>query len=452
MIMNTNLPNDTGDDKNFEADFSLFMRYKLQELAYLVRTYFIIKRGNEDSFRVGEKESLNMLNEIISLYKDGSSHTRVLALIDEFIGTAIVAFKNCCYDENRHIFIERLGWIGKKEYSYSRESDRAFVTFFLNILPDLAKELSRSRTVMKADNVIQHISFDIDGDLCKIIGSNIVSYHASRYENLIEENKDSLSESVLSTVQKKATELQANAKVEISEFLSVLMEKKADELSSLKSEYSNINDSYAKNIDSLIERANINEGYSEEVLKKANSLLDSAKDIHGRTNKEAMAGTFEKISRELITPLRVWAGGLVISLGVIFAVGIWFYVEGTENLTIPQLLSRVFLITPMVWFAWFSGRQYNHTSKLRQDYRYKSAVARAYHGYKSETGEENDQMHAHLLHNIVDHFSDNPVRLYDKTESSMPVEEFLKKISPDHLVEILKAAIQAKNDKDLKSK
>ncbi|WP_429156908.1 hypothetical protein [Aeromonas veronii] len=452
MIMSTDLP-DNIVDNDFGIDDSLFMKYKLQELAYLVKTYFVIRRGSEGLFNVSEKETLSLLNEVIYfLYKDGTSYTRVLAFIYEYIETAIIAFKNCCFDENRIIFKERLGWIGNAEYEYSRESDSAFVTFFINMLPDFTKQLSRSRTVITLDNGLRQVSFDIDGDMWKIIGANIVSYHASRYEGLIKENKDSLSNDILSTVQKRATELQANAKVEISEFLSVLMEKKADELSSLKSDYSNINDSYAKSIDSLIERTKFNESYSEEVLKKASSLLDSAKDIHGKTNKEAMAGTFEKISKELIVPLSVWAVGLVVSLGVIFSAGIWFYVEGAESLTIPKLLSRVFLITPMVWLAWFSGRQYNHTSKLRQDYRYKSAVARAYHGYKSETGEENDQMHAHLLHNIVEHFSDNPVRLYDKTESSMPVEEFLKKISPEHLVEILKAAIQAKSDNGLKSK
>ena len=452
MIMSTDLPEGTGEN-NFRTDASFFMQYKLQELAYLVRTYFTIKQGDENLFKTDEKESLDLLDEVIfHLYKEGASYSRVLALIDEFIGTAVIAFKNCCYDDNRHIFKARLGWFGNQEYMYSREADVAFITFFFNILPDFAKELPKSRTEITLDNGLRQVNFNIENDMCRIIGASIVSYHASRHERLIEENKNSLSESVLSTVQKKATELQANAKVEISEFLSALMEKKADELSSLKSEYSNVNDYYAKNIEDLIKRTNINESYSEEVLKKANSLLDSAKDIHGRTNREAMAGTFEKISQELIKPLWVWGVGLFISLGVIFSVGIVFYVEGAESLTIPQLLSRVLLITPMLWLAWFSGRQYNHTSKLRQDYRYKSAVAKAYHGYKSETGEENDQMHAHLLHNIVNHFSDNPVRLYDKTESSMPIEDFLKKISPDHLVEILKAAMQAKSGKDLKSK
>lgn len=453
MILNTGLPNEDEKSNKLGTSHSLFIKYKFQELAYLVRTYFIIKHGSENAFGTDAKESLKLLDDIILLFKDGSSHLRVLALIDEFVGTAITAFRNCCYDDNRRVFIERLGWIGQKEYSYSSEPDKAFINFFFNILPDLTKELSSSRMVMKIESELRHISFDINGDICKIIGVNIISYHASRHEELIEELINLSSDSAASKLKKQTAELQANAKVEISEFLSILMEKKTDELSSLKSEYSNVNETYAKKIDNLIERANNNEHHSEELLKKANSLLESAKDIHGKTNREAMAGTFETISSELITPLRMWACGLVLSLVLIFLVGGFFYFEGIAvNLTVPQLLSRVFLIAPMVWLAWFSGRQYNHTSKLRQDYRYKSAVARAYHGYKAETGEENDKMHEHLLQNIVSQFSENPVRLYDKVESSMPVEEFLKKITPEHVVDIWKAAIQAKDEKDSKVK
>ena len=430
-----------------------FAKTKAQELYYFIKAYYTIKYENIGSVEREAGHIFSLVEEIIILFDGNISTSRVMTFIDEYLDAAILAFKSLSYDSNRLVFIERLGSHFETEYRYSRSVDERFVEFFLSQLPELKKELSSRKSMIFKDNGgAPIISFDINGELCKSIGREIVIYRSLRHDGLINEFIEASINSAESKSKKFISELQANAKVEISEFLSILMKNKQNELSDIRVEFKNFNDGYIKEFDGLKKQINDNDIFSKEVMNKANSLLESAKDIHGKTNREAMAGTFEKISKELIKPLWVWAIGLFISLGVIFAVGIAFYVEGAESLTIPQLLSRVFLITPMLWLAWFCGRQYNHTSKLRQDYRYKSAVAKAYHGYKSETGEENDQMHAHLLHNIVNHFSDNPVRLYDKTESSMPIEEFLKKISPDHLVEVLKAAMQAKSDKDLKSK
>ncbi|WP_421233997.1 hypothetical protein [Aeromonas jandaei] len=97
------------------------------------------------------------------------------------------------------------------------------------------------------------------------------------------------------------------------------------------------------------------------------------------------------------------------------------------------------MITPFLWLAWFSGRQYSHSNKLRQDYIYKSAIAMAYQGYKEESTEMGGDMHNKLLENIVEHFSDNPVRLYEKCDSSSPLEELIKKLSPEGVAEIIKA-------------
>ena len=365
-----------------------------------------------------------------------------------------MAFKHSCYDSNRVIIDERIGKIGNKNYRYSKDSDGVFIVFFFNFITDLAKELTGLINSRTMGGELNHHTLAINPDMCKIISNRIVSYHTSRQEDILAEIVNISNEKLEPNLSKMSSELKANAKAEIESFLSILMKNKSEELSNIKVDYKKFNDFYESELEAIIAKTHENDAFSKEVISKANSLLDSAKDIHGKTNREAMAGTFEKISKELITPLRWWSGGLVFSLATIFSVGLYFYFYGTMDLTVPQLLSRVFLITPMIGLAWFSGRQYNHTSKLRQDYRYKSAVAKAYHGYKAETGEEHGQMHAHLLKNIVDHFSDNPVRLYDKVESAMPIEEFLKKVSPEHIVDIWKTAVQvqAKDDKSLKEK
>lgn len=110
-----------------------------------------------------------------------------------------------------------------------------------------------------------------------------------------------------------------------------------------------------------------------------------------------------------------------------------------DALSIKAIIVRILMITPFLWLAWFSGRQYSHSNKLRQDYIYKSAIAMAYQGYKVESTEMGSDMHNKLLENIVGHFSDNPVRLYEKSESSSPLEELIKKLSPEGVAELIKA-------------
>lgn len=110
-----------------------------------------------------------------------------------------------------------------------------------------------------------------------------------------------------------------------------------------------------------------------------------------------------------------------------------------DALSIKAIIVKVLMITPFLWLAWFSGRQYSHSNKLRQDYIYKSAVAMAYQGYKEESTEIGSEMHNKLLENIVEHFSDNPVRLYEKSEPSSPLEELIKKLSPEGVAELIKA-------------
>ncbi|WP_421195515.1 hypothetical protein [Aeromonas jandaei] len=437
---------------NLEWTPSVYIKHKLRELEYFVKSYFTIRYGRVDTFSKDAQDTLLSIEKIIALYDGSVSYSRSLAFMDEFFDTAVIVFKNSSYDQNRNVFKDRLGWEGRKDFKYSSRADEDFINFFFNLLPDLTKQLNDIFVTQRANDKSQNTILELKGETYKLIGAAIVSYHASRHEELMVASVDFVNHDAESKLTKISSELKTNAKVEINDFLNILMKKKSDEISLIKTDYKNFNEHYKTEFDNLIEKKNESDLLSKEIMKKADALLESAKDIHGKTNRQAMAGTFDKISKELILPQCLWSCGLLISLVAIFSIGMYFYLYSTEELTVTQLVARVFLITPMVWLAWFSGRQYNHTSKLRQDYRYKSAVAMAYHGYKSETGEDNDEMHTHLLQNIVAHFSDNPVRLYDKVESSMPVEEFLKKISPDHVVDIWKTVIQAKDGKESKAK
>ncbi|WAF72013.1 hypothetical protein NRK99_18870 [Aeromonas dhakensis] len=205
----------------------------------------------------------------------------------------------------------------------------------------------------------------------------------------------------------------------------------------------------------------------ETVKDFCNSRKESIEEAFTAANRKGMASSFSAMANGLKLPMFIWGAVFVSTLLLMTLFG---YNITTSNIDIsPQMVDvvkskdtanqddkpgaqnnnkeelwtsaplKILLISPLIWLAWFSGRQYGHASKLRQDYSYKSAVAMAYHGYKEEASSINAEMHEKLLENIVSHFSENPVRLYEKCESASPVEELLSKLVKEKPSEIIKA-------------
>ncbi|WP_323888151.1 hypothetical protein [Aeromonas caviae] len=217
-----------------------------------------------------------------------------------------------------------------------------------------------------------------------------------------------------------------------------------------------------------------------DIYKHCETRKASIDEVFISSNKKGMAKSFQDMATELRFSIVIWLLAFVTSLLCVAYNGyelnklinqqaqrssIESYIKGVieqlpkdndthkklsqnadvnfdskeDFLSIKVIIVRVLMITPFLWLAWFSGRQYSHTNKLRQDYIYKSAVAMAYQGYKAESTEMGSEMHNKLLENIVGHFSDNPVRLYEKAEPSSPLEELIKKLSPEGVAELIKA-------------
>ncbi len=244
--------------------------------------------------------------------------------------------------------------------------------------------------------------------------------------------------------------------------------------------------------DMLAKVTSLHEGYSVVQRKQADYFADielvndycnkrkeNIDSIFIAANRQGMANSFLMMANGLRIPMVIWA--IVFICSLLLMAGSGFYLssgfpkeyqaevvdipkgdkrdvvldsEKTNSKTIkvnnaePEITNsgnvisivvKVLVISPLVWLAWFSGRQFGHTSKLRQDYAYKSAVAMAYQGYKEEANGASSDMHGKLLENIVLHFAENPVRLYEKCDSASPLEDVLNKISKEKLSEIIKA-------------
>lgn len=297
---------------------------------------------------------------------------------------------------------------------------------------------------------------------------------------------------------KKLSDVKAVASLEFKTKLSEISEvervKFGDILNgtmkSMSGYYEEIRDSVKLELEKLREgNQNLNEIESgsefyknkiKQVYEDCETRKKSIDAVFFASKKQGMAKSFQDMAEELQHTIRLWLGVFIISLGVVAWNGYLLNdivnkqmllanmervgnseVESFDNendvqkkqpneidigidskeeiLSIKAIVIRFLMITPFLWLAWFSGRQYSHSNKLRQDYIYKSAIAMAYQGYKEESTEMGGDMHNKLLENIVEHFSDNPVRLYEKCDSSSPLEELIKKLSPEGVAEIIKA-------------
>lgn len=158
-----------------------------------------------------------------------------------------------------------------------------------------------------------------------------------------------------------------------------------------------------------------------DAVKKADGILKLA-------SQEGMASAFQKRHDDLKWPEIRWISLFTFSLLSLAVFGAWFVetVFSENGIGTAEIISRISISIPLVWLAWFSGKQFNHVTRLREDYAYKVAVAMAYHGYKDEAGQIDSEMSGKLLENIILHFADNPVRLYKNDNSASMIEAVIK--------------------------
>ncbi|WP_421229643.1 hypothetical protein [Aeromonas enteropelogenes] len=192
-----------------------------------------------------------------------------------------------------------------------------------------------------------------------------------------------------------------------------------------------------------IERINSESNYESEKVKgllvSVESCLAMANSALEKSNQVGMAAAFQKRYKSLVSAMIIWFITFIVSLGGLLFVGFIFIDSAfsSEIKTIAELISKAAISFPLIWGAWFSAKQYSHVSQLREDYAYKVAVAMTYHGYKNEAAEINDEMSGKLLANIITHFSENPVRLYQNNNSASVIEAMLKN---DKLSDIINSA------------
>jgi len=150
-------------------------------------------------------------------------------------------------------------------------------------------------------------------------------------------------------------------------------------------------------------------------------------------NRVGMAGSFHSRKRELRTSSIIWGLSFVVSICSILAISIWLilpYIQSVDtSLKLEDIGLKILIVSPLVWLAWMSAKQYGYVARIREDYSFKYATAMAFEGYKKHAQEINDKLLEQLMSQAIEAVGQNPIRLYSNGgDHASPVHEVVDKV------------------------
>lgn len=126
---------------------------------------------------------------------------------------------------------------------------------------------------------------------------------------------------------------------------------------------------------------------------------------------------FEEL-KGLLTPYWCWLGLTFIGMGCIAKVAYaLYYVNSTkiDHLDPYLLLANLPIFMILVWFTWFSSKQFSYTKQICDEYEYKYALSKSYLSYRDEAKElaargNNDAILVALLDSVIKNVATSPVK------------------------------------------
>ena len=196
-------------------------------------------------------------------------------------------------------------------------------------------------------------------------------------------------------------------------------------------------ETHGKMVAASKEATSAHKQYLENKEKSDKLLEEVSKTLAGAT-RVSLAKSFKDRKTELTRTQGLWSMSFILS--IIALTGLLFYTSKTFPLDISNAISylnlipKILITLPFVWFTWFSSRQYSILDKIKEDYAFKYALSMAYDGYKKAVEEspegENSQLSINLLASILETLSHNPRALYnDKAMPTTPVESLLQGVN-----------------------
>jgi hypothetical protein len=179
---------------------------------------------------------------------------------------------------------------------------------------------------------------------------------------------------------------------------------------------------------------------TEAALKKAEGyekasaeLVLKSEEAYRITTTAGLAGAFEYRSRRLAFAGWVWVFVLIVALVIAGWLGV-DRLEGfkelltgnhaTSLITLNLLIAVVGVAAP-VWLAWLATRNIGQSFRLSEDYAFKSAVSKAYEGYRKEAVNLDAEFAKRLFGSALNRLDEAPSRFMSREDQSSPLEALL---------------------------
>ncbi len=176
----------------------------------------------------------------------------------------------------------------------------------------------------------------------------------------------------------------------------------------------------------LVDRLESLESQTKEQLKSHGQDFDQLKEkieglLPGATSA-GLATAFKKQKESYRKPNQFWQITLILSLVAIIAVSFFTpYNMDSWSAIAVSFFARSPFIGPLVWLAWFSGKEFSQNKRLEQEYAHKEVLAKSLEGYKKELAGADPLVTKAFLEGIVKSLIFNPsITLEKKTDDSYP--------------------------------
>ena len=195
---------------------------------------------------------------------------------------------------------------------------------------------------------------------------------------------------------------------------------------------------HQSDIDGLLETQKTITSKNETHQKEIQATLEGA-------SKHGLAGSFYTRKRELGKSLILWGIGTIgsiISLMIISYLLVMPIIENPELFDVYAYLVRLPIFGALIWLGWFCTKQFGYTSRIREEYSFKYAIAMAFEGYKKESLEVNKELLEDLLKLTLNSVATSPVSYFEtKNNPGSPANEIaaevVKKLNLNKLKNII---------------
>lgn len=239
-----------------------------------------------------------------------------------------------------------------------------------------------------------------------------------------------------------SNEILEKAKEQADEIVSQI-EKDALEASNAKAnaESNVIQSTVSKDkFEQLINDIELGKSKSDALLIHLDQIKNKADDTLGSVSQVALAKSWESRKIKLEKSQDFWIKSFILGL-VCMAALIMISIIYSDFYRLPSIIAnghfeawgaliRVLLVSPIVWFTWFAGREFSKNALLIEDYAFKEASAFAFVGYKNDMEDAAEMLNL-LRESAIRNFAYPPSRLISTNEPSSPMHELFDKVLKD---------------------